>query len=165
MADTHDTRDGAGLSTGDRDQALFVQSREGLQDGHEILTFFNGETDERGVYVEEAVIWGSVRDTPELHNVRCGDRGDCECIADRKWCFLPTQLTVATPNARWVFIPEAPVQIECVRDNQGSCAWNALGASDRFFVTLRNPTEIHARALTNSRSIGIRIGCRARYYP
>jgi hypothetical protein len=123
------------------------------------------DNDERGMYTEEAIIWGPSRNTPELHNVRCGAHANCRCIADGKWCFLPTELTVVTPNQRWVFVPTAAVQIQCTRDNDGSCAWNNLGAPDRFFVTIRNPTNITATALTNSRSIGIRIGCLARYYP
>jgi hypothetical protein len=142
----------------DNDRGLEIEIAE---------TPFKGETfeDERGRYVEEAVIWGPPQQTPELHNARCGDQQGCRCIADGKWCFKPTALATATPNARWVFVPGAPVQIQCVRDNQGSAGWNALGAPDRFFVTTLNPTEIQAFALTSSRSIVIRIGCLARYYP
>jgi hypothetical protein len=127
--------------------------------------FKGGGEDEHGTYAEEAIIWGEARDTPELHDVRCQDQHHCRCISDGKWCFKPTDLEVKTPNARWVFVKEAPVQIQPTRDNDGSAAWNALGAGDRFFVTTRNPTEIRATALTSSRSIAIRIGCLARFYP
>jgi hypothetical protein len=70
---------------------------------------------------------------------------------------------VTTPNSKWVF--SGPAHIQCIRDNQGSCGWNALGASDRFSINLNNPTEIRATALTNSRSIDVRICANARFYP
>jgi hypothetical protein len=120
-------------------------------------------TDARGNFTEEAMIWGDTRDTPELHNVRFQAGNGCHRVADGKWCFKQTDLTVTTPNQRWVFV--APPVVQCVRDDRGSAEWNVLGAPDRFFVDLQNPTEIRAHILTNSRSIGVRIGARARYYP
>jgi len=144
---------------------LSRENTSGLEIAFNDSPFRDESDDERGRYTEETVIWGTSRDTRELHNVRCGELAGCRCIADGKWCFLPTELTVVTPNERWVFVQEAAVQIQCTRDNDGSAAWNALGAGDRFFVTTRNPDKIIATALTNSRSIGIRIGCLARYYP
>jgi hypothetical protein len=123
------------------------------------------QSDARGTYIEEGIFLGPSKDTPELHEIRCGASPDCRCIGDGKWCFKPTELEVATPNPRWVFVPEAPVLIQCTRNNDGSCQWNALGAPDRFSAHTRTPTVIRAMALTSSRSIGIRIGCLARYYP
>ncbi len=119
--------------------------------------------DSGGNYTQEAMIWGEHRDTPELHNMQFAEGQGCHRVGDGKWCFKRTDLTVSTPNPRWVFV-DSPV-LECVRDNQGSAAWNQLGAPDRFFVDLQNPTEIRVHILTNSRSIGVRVGARARYYP
>jgi hypothetical protein len=122
----------------------------------------NGQ-DSLGAYTEEAMIWGDTRDTPELHNVKYADGQGCFRVGDGKWCFKRTDLTVQTPNPRWVFV--GPPVVQCVRDNQGSAAWNVLGAPDRFFIDLQNPTDIRVHILTNSRSIGVRIGALARYYP
>jgi hypothetical protein len=118
--------------------------------------------DYKGAFTEERMICGNVANTPELHNVRCGGEG-CHCIGDGKWCFRRTDLTVAVPSDKWVFSGAA--RVDCARNNEGSCEWNALGAPDRFAITLNNPTEIRGHVLTNSRSIGVRLCAPARYYP
>lgn len=123
-----------------------------------------GGADYKGDYTEERLVCGETVNTPELHMVRCADGGPgCQCIADGRWCFRPNQLTMKTENERWVFSSNAAIQ--CARNNDRACEWNALGAPDRFTVTLNNPTEIRATALTSSRSIGIRLCAYARYYP
>lgn len=123
-----------------------------------------GDAFAQGGYTEEREICGATMNTPELHNVTDDMTGrGCHRLGDGRWCFQATDLAVTTPNSRWVFAGSP--RVECARDNQGSCGWNALGAPDRFSVTLKNPTEIRARVLTNSRSIGVRICALARYYP
>ncbi len=120
--------------------------------------------DYKGQFTEEKEICGAVEKTPELHNATCRSSGPgCECIADGKWCFKRTHLSVSTPNSKWVF--SGSPRVDCAQDNDGSCGWNALGAPDRFFVTQNNPTEIKADVLTSSRSIGVRVCAQARYYP
>lgn len=120
--------------------------------------------DSDGVFARRAMIWGPTATTPELHNHRfSGGNPDCHKVGDGKWCFKRTNLRVWTPNHRWVFTGQAVVQV--VRDNQGSAGWNGIGAPDRFRITLQNPTEIQAFVLTNSRSIDVRLGAEARYYP
>jgi hypothetical protein len=120
--------------------------------------------DDHGKYTKERMIWGEATYTPELHNTLFSAYdSECHRVGDGKWCFKRTELIVSTPNARWVFAGSP--QLECVTDNQGSCGWNRLGLLDRYFVVHQNPTEIKAYVLTNSRSIGVRIGALARYYP
>jgi hypothetical protein len=119
-------------------------------------------TDAHGRYTEEKEICGPTVQTPELHNVKCGQRPGCRQPCDR-WCFVPNPLSVKTPDPRWVF-SGAP-RVDCAANNQGSCEWNALGKPDRFSITLNNPDEIDATEWTNSRSIGIRLCAPARYYP
>lgn len=120
--------------------------------------------DSVGVYERQAMIWGPTATTPELHEFEfIGNNPECHKVGDGKWCFKRTNLRVWTPNQRWVFTGQAVLQL--VQDNQGSAGWNGLGAPDRFRTTLQNPTEIQAFVLTNSRSIWVRIGSHARYYP
>jgi hypothetical protein len=119
-----------------------------------------GGTDFAGAYSEEREICGNTIKTPELHDVRCPGSG-CDCR--QGWCFRPTELTVSVPSDKWVFI--GPPRIDCAQNNQGSCQWNRLGASDLTTITMNNPNEIRARILTNSRSIGVRVCAMARYYP
>ena len=115
---------------------------------------------------EERLIYGPSFSTPELNNTLCGS--NCECISDGKWCFRPTELYVSTPNPHWIFIGRP--YIEVYEDNQGSAAWNCMDRkenipSDRFRITLDNPTEKKARILSSSRSFKVRLVCLARYYP
>src|SRR5258706_12877518 len=77
---------------------------------------------------------GQVKTTPNLHNVECDNPG-CACLADGKWCWKGTTLTVQ-PNTlpgegTWRF-NGTPPRVVCVRDNQDSCNWNELGKADRF---------------------------------
>lgn len=117
--------------------------------------------DYRGFYTQEREICGPTVTTPELHEATCST--GCECIADGKWCFKPSDLVDTTPNQLWAF--SGPAYVKCVTNNDGSCQWNALGKADRFSVSLNNPTEIKAKALTSSRSIGIALCAPARFYP
>jgi hypothetical protein len=120
--------------------------------------------DSLGEYTEERLIHGESVTTPELHEARCNENDPaCHCIADGKWCFKASSLRVAAPNSKWVFVGQPT--LECTRDNDGSAAWNALGAPDRYFVTFNNPNEIRATILTSSRSIAVRLNCLARFYP
>lgn len=58
----------------------------------------SSQLDYKGPYTEEKLICGATVTTTELHNVSCGE--GCSCIADRKWCFKPSNLEVTTPNER-----------------------------------------------------------------
>ena len=108
----------------------------------------------RSSFAEEREICGDVVRTPELNYVRCGDRKDCKCIGDGKWCFEESKITVRTSNG-WHFIGRP--RVNCARDNQGSCGWNDLGKSDRFFIKDRSPDEIRAIVLTSSRAIHVNL--------
>jgi hypothetical protein len=119
--------------------------------------------DAHGRFTGEGLVCGETVNTPELDQVRCGGQG-CQCIADGKWCFKPTSLVVKVANSI-TYQFSGPATVQCIRDNQGSCEWNALGAPDRFTITLNNPDEIRATILTNSRNIGVRLCAPARYYP
>jgi len=122
-----------------------------------------GGSDWKGEYAEEKVICSETAFTPELHNVVFYSGGKCRKVGDGKWCFEPTSLSVRTPNSRWVFSSGA--WLRCAQDNRGSCGWNSIGRHDRFSISLDNPTLIRATAWTNSRSIGLQLCARARFYP
>jgi hypothetical protein len=120
-------------------------------------------TDHTGNYTEERMIYGETVNTDELHNVGCRDVKCDKCLAN--WCFRKRELIVKTPphtGGRWVFA--APAELDCARNNAGSCEWNGPWG-DKFFITLNNPTEIRADVYTSSHSIGLRIRALARYYP
>lgn len=116
-----------------------------------------------GTYSDSAVICGAVVRTPELHEVRPGGGRPCR-DNNEKYCFERTDLVVSTPNARWVFA-DGTAFLDCAQDNQGSCAWNQLDRPQNLIIDSFNPTEIHAHVWTNSRSVGVRIGAFAKYYP
>lgn len=118
--------------------------------------------DSNGVWEEERIIYGASYATPELHNV-VSDSPGCIRLGDGKWCFKPTILDVYVPNSKWVFV--GTPFIDLVKDDRGSAAWNVLGAPDRFKIILSNPDAIKAEILTGSRSIVVRLACRARHYP
>ena len=119
-------------------------------------------TDSHGTWTEEREIEGPLVDTPELHEVR--DYQDGSCLAGYgEWCHKESRLHVPTPGERWLFAGTPYLKV--VRDNQGSAAWNRVGAPDRFWVTENNPNMIRARIVTSSRSIGVRLCCVARFYP
>jgi hypothetical protein len=125
------------------------------------------DRDSNGRYTEERKFCSDPPvQTPELNNVTCPNlppNPECTCLGRGEYCYKKTRLNVFVPNERWVFI-DSP-HVECMQDNQGSCAWNVLGAPDRFFVTVNNPDHKQADVLTSSRSIRISLCATARFYP
>jgi hypothetical protein len=116
-----------------------------------------------GTYTDSAVICGAIVKTPELNEVRPGGGLPCR-DNNEKYCFERTDLVVSTPNERWVFA-DGTAFLDCAQDNQGSCAWNQLDRPQNLIIDSFNPTTIRAHVWTNSRSVGIRLGAFAKYYP
>lgn len=108
----------------------------------------------------EEVIFGQTKSTPELNEVRFHSNDDCYPISDGKYCFKKTVLSVKVPNSGWAFtgVP----YIDLVEDNQGSAVWNSLGAPDRFKIISDGMNEKVVEVLTASRSIKIRLACKAK---
>jgi len=113
-----------------------------------------------GEYSEQRVIYGPTVATPELHN-KPGDNPDG--VGGGRWRMKETELSVEAPDSKWAFagVP----YVDLVQDDRGSAAWNRLGASDMFRITLSSPNAIKAKIATGSRSIQVRLACLARFYP
>ncbi len=108
---------------------------------------------------ETRIAYGPSVVTHDLHNTNCvncnGARFEHGCFD--KWCFGKHILTVHT-DAGYTFT--GTPYVNCVVDNQGSCAWNNFaGAKDRFIITERDDNRIVATVYAGSRQITIQLAC------
>lgn len=108
---------------------------------------------------EKQTCYGPAITSQSRHNQECwmcnNDPYLHECID--KWCFGVYTLTVSAPSG-WHFTGEP--SLNCVRDNQGSFAWN-LGYTNRMRIVQRDPNFIKAVVYISSRSIEVNLKCEA----
>lgn len=107
----------------------------------------------------ETILYGPIISTPELHEIFFDPSDNC-VPSMGKYCFKRTKLTIKVQSTDWIFTGTPYVDV--VLDNQGAAAWNTLGVPDRFKVIKDTPTEKVVEILTSSRSIQVRLACKAK---
>lgn len=124
-----------------------------------IFSSFNNVSEKK----ETKIFYGKSQTTQSLDNTPCaGLRSPVngiyyDCFANA--VFRKYEFTVSC-DPGWHFVGKP--FMNCLRDNQGSCAWNAFDkATDRFYVTETKPDFIRATVWAGSRDIEINLACEA----
>jgi len=115
---------------------------------------------------QQLFIYGEIRATPPLHNVKYGERPNCYYISDGKWCFQRTVLELYAPELR-SFNGYSPC-LDLMEDNQSSAAWNMMDRGcnipqDRFVIEVKRSNYIRVAIYTSSHSIKVRLRCNSSY--
>lgn len=107
---------------------------------------------------ETQICYGPTVQTEDLSNAYCiGEYDPKVYVCWDKFFFRKYKLSVSAPKG-WHFIGEPSVN--CVQDNQGSCAWNG-GFFNRIITTQSSPTYKEIEVGISSRSIKINLKCEA----
>lgn len=110
-----------------------------------------------GATQEKTMIYGPTVKTEEMHNALCEGviTTDYKCFD--KFKFRKYVLSVSAPDG-WDLTGE-PV-LNCVQDNEGSCAWNG-GFWNRAVVLESSPKLKKVLVYLSSRSIMVNLKCEA----
>lgn len=103
------------------------------------------------VVSQDTTCGGTVR-TPNLHDNKC--EAGCVCLGDGKWCQRNVSFSVSAGGARSTI--HSPY-LECIRDNDRSCAWNATGDAGRLQILSNDGKTISAQRAFGSRDIDVRL--------
>ena len=110
--------------------------------------------------------------TPELGNIE--DRSpqhDCARFGDKRWCFLPTKVSVSARSAEWSLIGSAWPECDehqSPKDAADSCSWNKAYWNDHVHAagvyTQSAPAgnRIDMTVYTNSHAMKIRVCAKER---
>ena len=106
---------------------------------------------------------GPTAQTADLHNNRffcMFNPPPFPLACEGGWSMAHIDLPLTIPaglSSADLAVVQSSLQIDCVNDNQGSCAWNAVGDRNRFRVIRNDAQSIVVRRTFGSRPIGVRL--------